>query len=129
MKRQIEDIIKERIRIANETYSNWYDGIERCWTQLIDILSADAGESIDYFLHECTDEEFFWLSEIFEEIVEKTQSRELVSALRARLAQVTPEKYDRQSFKSEHMRNWIGYAEYVKGMAKEINYAENKIDG
>jgi hypothetical protein len=45
----------------------------------IEIITADIAKSIDYFLYECTDEEFYWLTETFEEIVEKTQCKDFIS--------------------------------------------------
>lgn len=47
--------------------------------------------------------------------------------LRERFEKVTPENYNQQDFKSEHMRKWVDYNEYVKSI-EEINYAEGRID-
>lgn len=55
------------------------------------------------------------------------QSKELISAWRSRLAKVTPENYNQQNFKSEHMRKYIDFNEYVKDIAMEIDYAEGRI--
>ena len=124
MKTMIAEILKERIRISQETDGNWDYGIEQCWKRAIKILTADTSKSIHYFLHECTDEEFYWLSEIFDDIAEQTPSRELIATLRSRLAAVTPENYRQESFQSEHMRRWVDYAEYVRSVGMEINYAD-----
>lgn len=75
-----------------------------------------------FLQNDCDEEELCFLSEIFEEMVEQTQSKELVSVLRARLAKVTPENYDQQGFKSEHMRKCVDYNEYVRSIEDEINY-------
>ena len=80
-----------------------------------------------FLQNDCDDEELYFLSEIFEEIVEQTQSKELVSVLRSRLAKVTSENYSQQSFKSEHMRKRVDYNEYVKSI-EEIDYSEGRID-
>lgn len=128
IKENISDIIKVRIRIADETQDNWDYGIEQCWKKYIDILSANIEKSIYFFLHDCTDEEFYWLSEVFEEIADKTQSKKLVSAWRSRLAAVTPENYCQENFISKELRQHVDYPEYVRSIEQEIEYAEGRID-
>lgn len=128
IKVKIAEAIKERIRICEETQDNWGDGIEQCWKIYIEIVTSDIEKAIAYFLRECTDEEFYWLSEAFEEISEKAQSKDLITAWHSRLAKVTPENYDQQGFKSEHMRKWVDYNEYVRSVEKEIDYAEGRIE-
>lgn len=51
---------------------------------------------IAYFLNECTDEEFYWLAEAFEEISEKAQRKDLIVTWRSRLATVTLENYNQR---------------------------------
>ena len=67
---------------------------------------------------ECTDEEFYWLAEAFEEISEKAQSKDLIAAWHFRLTTVTLENYNQQSFRAEFMRKHITYEEYVKDIWK-----------
>lgn len=128
IKEKIAEVIKERIRICEETQDNWGDGIEQCWKKYIEIITADIEKSIAYFLHECTDEEFYWLSEAFEEISEKAQNKNLIAAWHSRLATVTLENYNQQGFRSEFMRKYITYEEYVKDRSSSICDAENRID-
>lgn len=128
IKEKIAEVIKERIRICEETQDNWGDGIEECWRSYVEIITADIEKGIAYFLHECTDEEFYWLSEAFEEISEKAQSKDLIAAWRSRLARVTTETYHQQNFQSEHMRKWVDYSEYVRSVGDEIDYADGRIE-
>lgn len=107
---------------------NDYCRTNESWRKLTEILSENISETIRFFQQECTDEELFWLSEVFEEVVEETQSKELIQVLRDRLAQVTPERYDQQAFETEHMRKWIDYPEYVRSVGNEIEYAEGQIE-
>lgn len=44
-----------------------------CWEQLTNILSEDIHKTILFIENECSDEEFYRMSEIFEDIVQKTQ--------------------------------------------------------
>ncbi|MDD6825815.1 MAG: hypothetical protein PUE12_06845 [Oscillospiraceae bacterium] len=48
--------------------------------------------------------------------------------LRNRLAKVIPETYCQQNFKTEHMRKWVDYTEYVRGLSVDIDFAEGKIN-
>lgn len=107
---------------------NDYCRTNESWRKLTEILSENISETIRFFQQECTDEELFWLSEVFEEVVEETQSKELIQVLRDRLAQVTSERYDQQAFETEHMRKWIDYPEYVRSVGNEIEYAEDQIE-
>lgn len=127
IKEEIAEIIRKRIRISEETDDNWDYGIEQCWKKYIEIIIADIDKSIAYFFYECTDEEFFWLSEAFEEISEKAQSKNLIAAWCSRLARVTPNTYCQKDFQSEHMRKWVDYSEYVRSVGNEIDYAEGRI--
>ena len=119
----LKEVIQFRIVESEDNY--W---VEDYWKAAIEMFTKDVAATIMFLQNDCDDEELYFLSEIFEEIVEQTQSKELVSVLRSRLAKVTPENYDQQSFKSEHMRKWVDYNEYVRSVEDEINYAENKID-
>ena len=103
-------------------------GTEKCWEEMTAILSEDIVATLHYFENECTDEEFYWLGAVFEDIAEKTQSKELIQVLRNRLTKVTPETYCQQNLKNEHMRKWVDYTEYVRGLSVDIDFAEGKID-
>ena len=121
------DTIKEaahfRVVESEENYM-----VEDYWKTTIKLFTTDVNATIMFLQNDCADEELYFLSEIFEEIVEQTQSKELVSVLRSRLAKLTSENYDQQSFKSEYMRKWVDYNEYGKSIEEEINYAEGRID-
>ena len=121
------DTLKEaaRFRVVESEDNYW---VEDYWKATIELFTKDVAATINFLQNECDDEELYFLSEIFEEIVEQTQSEELVAALRSRLAKVTPENYNQQNFKSEHMRKWVDYNEYVKSIEEKINYAEGRIN-
>ncbi|MGN0655103.1 MAG: hypothetical protein ACI4KD_09340 [Oscillospiraceae bacterium] len=103
-------------------------GMEKCWEEMTIILSDDISETIHFFESVCTDEELYWLGSVFEDVAEKTQSKELIQVLRNRLAKVTPETYCQQNFKTEHMQKWVDYAEYVRCIGSDIAYAEDRIE-
>lgn len=128
IKTLIAEVLKERIRISIETQDNWDYGIEQCKEKCIDILSKDLNESFKYILDESSDEEFYWLSEIFEEFAGKTQSRKFIEVLRKRLSKVVAESYNQQDFQTEFMRKYVDYNEYVSDVGKEIDFAEGQIN-
>ncbi len=103
-------------------------GTEKCWKEMTEILSENIAATLHYFENECTNEEFFWLGAVFEDVAEMTQSKELIQVLRNRLTKVTPETYCQQDLKNEHMRKWVDYAEYVRSLSADIDYAERRID-
>ena len=105
--------------------------VSKLRTELEHRLSLDVNDdyvdTINFFSKECTDEELFWLSEVFSDISEIVQNKEFVQVLRSRLSQVTRESYDQNSFKSEHMKKWIDYDEYVRSVNLDIDYAEGAL--
>lgn len=120
------DTLKEdtHFRVVESEDNYW---VEDYWKATIELSTKDVAATIMFLQNDCDDEELYFLSEIFEEIVEQTQSKEIVSVLRSRLAKVTPENYNQLNFKSEHMQKWVDYNEYVKSIEEEINYDEGRI--
>ena len=125
---KIRAVLKERLRVLRDTDDEWDYGIEKCCKEETQILSENISDTMLFFETECTDEEFYWLSEVFSDVSEKVQSKEFVQALRTRLAQVTRESYDQKSFNSEHMRKWVDYDEYVRSVSIDIDYAEGALN-
>ena len=125
---EIRAVLNERLRVLRDTDDEWDYGIEKCWKEETQILSENISGTLLFFETECTDEEFYWLSEVFSDVSEVFQSKEFVQALRSRLAQVTRETYDQKSFKSEHMRNCIDYDEYIRSISMAIDYAEGALN-
>ncbi len=88
---KFQNIIKKRADIDEEAYIE----IEKCWEEMIDIFSSDINQTI-LFIKNCTEDEFSWLSEIFDRIAEKTHSKEFILTL-YRVAEKYPketEKYN-----------------------------------
>ena len=75
---KFREIIKERVRIANECYNEWDYGIEQCWKQEINLLTDDIPSTIDFLINECTADEYSWISEVIDDVAEQTGSREFV---------------------------------------------------
>lgn len=76
---EIRDILRERETI----YSEDYVAVERCWEKEIALLTNSIDETIDFIANRCSGGEFAWLSEVFEEVFEKTQSERFRQCLLA----------------------------------------------
>lgn len=122
------DIIKTTVLRMINLHPNDDFAMEECWKVETDLLSENVSETIRFLQTQCTDEELYWLSSVFSDISERVQSKELVEAMRARLARVTRETYDQASFNSEHMRKWVDYDEYIRSVGMEIDYAEGALN-
>lgn len=87
----IDERIKEVLSRRSSLHPEDSISAERCWEEESEILSRNVEESIDFFENRCTGEEFVWLSEVFEDVLEQTQSDELRCCLLA-LAKKYPEE-------------------------------------
>lgn len=63
-------------------------------------------------MNECTDEEFFYLSEVFDEIAAESQSWEFIDTIKKRTAAVTSESYAKNSFKTDLLKKITSVDEY-----------------
>ena len=121
------ELLREVIAHCVSLDSNDDFAIEKDWRKMTELLSVSTNETIHYFEDLCTDEEFYWLGSVFDDVVSKTQSKELVQVLRNRLGKVVPETYNQQNFKSEHMQKWVDYAEYMRSLTTDIEFAEGRL--
>ena len=69
------------------------DRLEAIWKRESTVLAENISETIHFINHICDDETFYWLSEVFDDVVRATQSREFVEAIRRRLEDVSDPKY------------------------------------
>lgn len=49
---------------------------------IIQLVTQDVAATINFLDNECSEEQLVWLSEVFDEIAVRTQSKELLAALR-----------------------------------------------
>ena len=105
-------------------------GFERCWKIMTEILTENMTETVNYLINQCTDEEFFWIASVFDDVAEKTQSKDFVDAIRYRLAQVTRENYVTLNYPSRYsdIKDFVvSYDDYVKSVTVDLEYAEGAI--
>ena len=77
----IDEKIKDILSRREQAHPEDYFMIENLWEEEVEVLSSDIEETIDYMKSRCSSSEFIWLSEVFEEVAEKTQSRDFVNCL------------------------------------------------
>ena len=61
---------------------------ESVWKEEVDAITADLPVVIHFVLSDCTDEEFEWLSEVFDDVMEKTRSIEFLHCIRLRVQRI-----------------------------------------
>ena len=97
---------REVLKELNETEIEYDYGIEMCWKEEVEILSEDIPSTVEYLKNECTADEFVWISEIIDDLAEKTRSRELVECYKSLMG-----KFPEES-KRYHVDFCIECAEY-----------------
>jgi len=106
---KFREVIKERIRISVETQDEWDYGIDQCLKQEVEILSEDIAGAIEFLKNECTADEYSWIGEILEELIEKTKSKELLDCYKS-LIKKFPEEcktyYIEETIKNAEMIIW-----------------------
>ena len=74
---------KEVIRRHKETHDEYDYGVEMCNKEEIQILAEDIPSTIEYLKNDCTADEFVWISEIIDDLAEKTRNRELMECYKS----------------------------------------------
>ena len=85
---ELKNIVAQRLAINNNDDFT----LMECWKKEVAILSENTSETIAFF-DTCTDEEFFWLSEVFDDLIEKTKSKELFQAICDRTERISNPEY------------------------------------
>ena len=71
---ELQIILQKRSGIDSEdSYS-----LTNCWKEETELLAKDISATIDFLDHESTGDQFSWISEIYDDLVEKTQSKALI---------------------------------------------------
>ena len=68
------DLLRKSVENCISLNPNDDFGMQKCWTEMINILSGDITATIHFFEAKCTDEELYWLGAAFEDVVEKTRN-------------------------------------------------------
>lgn len=84
-------IIREIIQKRAATNDEWQAGVEQCWAELTDALTENIEVTRKFLLEDCTADEASWISEVYDDIVRKTQSWEYIELLRKSIARFPEE--------------------------------------
>lgn len=91
---KFDELIKKREKIVGDVdFDN-----DPVILDMIALMTNDIKQTIHFLDTDCTEDEFIWLSEIFDEIAEKTKSKEFIEALR-RVATKYPEAVKKYNIK------------------------------
>lgn len=97
------------------------------WETMVDELTKNTDETINYILNGCSDYELFWISPVFEDIIEKTQSKELLKAFQERLDCVTQESFKKACSESQFIRDNCDLEKYKHSIKIDIDFAKQQI--
>ncbi|MCD7920307.1 MAG: hypothetical protein LUG45_09635 [Clostridiales bacterium] len=62
--------------------------VDTLWEDEVKCVCSDLAVSIEFVSTKCTDEEFYYLSEIFDDIMEQTRSIDFLKCIRQRAERV-----------------------------------------
>ena len=88
---RFREIIKRREYVEEISCGEWAEGIEECWNREIAELSEDIPATISFLKTECTASEYSWISEVIEDVVAQTQSKELAQSYKELIAKFPEE--------------------------------------
>ncbi|MBU0279123.1 hypothetical protein [Gemella sp. zg-1178] len=96
---KIKEILEQRLDEEHFYYVE-------CWKKEVEILTEDINETIEFVKNKCDDYTLFWMSEVFEDIIEKTKSKELLQVILERANRAIDENNRKEILKE---------VEYAKG--------------
>ena len=74
--------------IARRTEPGAYYFPDPWWEKEVDAIVTDLETAIEFITNECSDEELYWLAEVFDDVMDKTRSIEFLNSLRQRAQSV-----------------------------------------
>lgn len=75
---KFREVIARRIYVEEISQGEWADGIEECQKKEIELLTEDIPTTIDFLRNECTADEYLWISEVIDDVVNLVPSKEFV---------------------------------------------------
>lgn len=78
-----EEMLAERLRVCEQSMDEDVEAIQKVLSAEMALLLEDVPGTIEFLDHEVTPDQLVWISEIFDELVERSQSPELIDALQA----------------------------------------------
>lgn len=78
----IKDEFEKIVAELEATDMNNSDAVDVLWNKEIKLFTEDINSTIEFVKNDCTANQFSWMSEVWDDIVEKTKSREFIDVLR-----------------------------------------------
>jgi len=104
---KLKELIKHREEVEKISHGEWTEEIEKCQEQLTDLLVEDMNSTIDYISKECASNEYVWISEVLDDVVELVPSKDFLQTFSS-LKTKYPEEYS-----SYHIEESIQSAESI----------------
>ena len=99
--KKLKDLVSKRASLdVNDDY-----GASECDDKEAEILSSNVAEAIS-FLQTCSEEEFYWLSEVFPDVIKNTQSKELFEAMCKRNDTLENQEYKESNLTDLKYAKW-----------------------
>ena len=84
------------------------------WEKEVDAIVSDLETAMSFIRNECSDEELYWLSEVFDDVMEKTRNPEFLNCIRQRVQTVKDD-----SRRAELLEDIQTAAEYIDEPTQE----------
>ena len=84
------------------------------WEKEVDAIVGDLDTAMAFIQNECSDEELYWLAEVFDDVMEKTGSLAFLNCIRQRVQMVKDDER-----RAELLEDIKTAAEYIDEAAKE----------
>lgn len=81
MKNKFDEILREREKIWLDSFDLETDRLHSVWNKLENLIIKNMTETISFLRNECNEDEFRWMSEVFENVVKSTQNHEFVNCI------------------------------------------------
>jgi hypothetical protein len=91
---KFREVIAELNYVEEISQGEDYFTTEKCWKKEIEILSEDIPSTIEFLKNECTADEYMWISEVIEDVIDINPSNELVDCYES-LREKFPEVYQK----------------------------------
>lgn len=78
----ITDKLRKAIANRTATDDEWDYGVQQSWKEVLSIISESLDDTVRFIANDCTADEFSWLSEIYDEIIDVFPSKRIITALR-----------------------------------------------
>lgn len=104
----VDDIARLQDALHLRMYGNPDDyNEESVWEAEVEAICSDLPAAIGFILCDCTDEQFLWLSEVFDDVMERTMSPDFLTCLLKRAWEI--EDGDRRTEMLEDIRTAQAY--------------------